>query len=49
MNAEDFYEFFKDALKYLGVTWDEKANVTVTISGKSIRFACHGKECEFEI
>jgi hypothetical protein len=49
MNAEDFYEQFKEALKFLGVPWGEKEKVTVTIFDKSIRFAYLNKECGFEL
>lgn len=30
-NADDFYEAFKDALKWLGPGWSEKEKVTVSI------------------
>lgn len=49
MNAEDFYEHLKDALRFLGVSWGDKHLVAVSIVGGSVRLAYEGKECNFEV
>jgi hypothetical protein len=33
MNADEFYEGFKDALAYLGLAWGQKDLATVHIEG----------------
>jgi hypothetical protein len=49
MNAADFYENFKDALKYLGVDWGEMDQVVVNIvDGKFVMTAAN-KSCTLEM
>lgn len=43
MNAETFYEYFKDALVYLDVSWGDKADVTVYLDGTKLVFEYCGK------
>jgi hypothetical protein len=43
MNADDFYEYFKDALHYLGVAWGDKADVAVYLDGSKLVFEYCGK------
>lgn len=38
MNGEQFYEAFKQALKILGLRWDEKALVTVELRDNRLYF-----------
>lgn len=49
MNADTFYEFFKDALGYLGCSWGDKELATVWIEGNEIKFAYKGKTASFSI
>lgn len=34
MNAEEFYEEFKEAIKFLGVNWGEKEKIFVSLETK---------------
>ena len=36
MNGEDFYEEFKEALKFIGLRWGEKDKATIEIWNGSI-------------
>lgn len=49
LNAEDFYQEFLDALRYLGIRWGFKQAVTVELSeGKLIlRFEKRTAEIDF--
>ncbi len=44
MNGDLFYQEFKDALKALGVSWDDQNNVVVSFSGQQLVFAFGGRE-----
>ena len=45
MTADDFYEHFKDALKYLGVDWGSMDEVVVTIVGGKFIMTTANKSC----
>lgn len=49
MNADDFYEHFKDALKYLGVGWGEMDQVVVTIVDGKFEMSTANKSCAIQI
>ena len=49
MNAEDFYEHFKDALKYLGLTWGEMDQAVVQIINGKFTVTAAGKSCTLEL
>jgi hypothetical protein len=49
MNAADFYEHFKDALKYLGLSWGEMDQVVVDIVDGKFVMTAEGKSCTLEI
>ena len=44
MNADEFYEDFKDALKYLGLSWGQKDLAQVWLEGGSFCLAYGGRE-----
>jgi hypothetical protein len=49
MNAADFYEHFKEALKYFGVAWGEMDQVVVDIvDGKFVMTAAN-KSCILDV
>jgi hypothetical protein len=47
MTADEFYNEFKDALKYLGVTWGDKHLVEVSTDGKEFTLKCAGRKISF--
>lgn len=49
VNAETFYENFKDALDYLSVSWGDMDSVTVYLNGNKIVFAYGGKSASMTI
>lgn len=49
MNASEFYENFKEALKFLGVSWSEMHQATVKIRGDHIEISALGKSCSFSV
>ena len=48
MNADDFYEYFKDALKYLGVDWGSMDEVVVDIVDSKFVMTTANKSCILE-
>lgn len=48
MNAGDFYEHFKDALKYLGVDWGDMEQVTVSIVDGKFVMTAGNKTCTLD-
>lgn len=48
MTADVFYEQFKDALKFLGVSWGQMELVTVTCDG-GITFSYDGRSVSLDI
>lgn len=44
MNADEFYEDFKDALKYLGLSWGQKDLAKVWFEGGSFCLTYGGRE-----
>jgi len=50
VNADDFYEEFKAALKYLDVPWGEKERVTVAVvHGDRFLMVCDGRDVSFPV
>ena len=49
MNGADFYEHFKDALKYLGLDWSEMDKVVVSIVDGKFTMIAAGKSCTLEL
>jgi len=49
MNADDFYEHFKDALKYLGLDWGELDQAIVSIVDGKFIMTTAGRSCILEI
>ena len=49
MNAEDFYEEFKQALKFLDVPWGEKELVTVDVRYGRFVMAYDGRDVSFKV
>ena len=49
MNAEDFYEHFKDALKYLGLSWGEMDQAVVSLVDGKFTMIAKGKSCTLEL
>ena len=49
MNAEDFYEHFKDALKYLGLSWGEMDQAVVRIIDGKFTVTTAGKSCTLDL
>ena len=49
MNAENFYEEFKEALKYLGVGWGNKNLIEVKIKKDKLVMKYGGKEVHIKI
>ena len=49
MNAEDFHEHFKDALKYLGLSWGEMDQAVVRIIDGKFTMIAKGKSCTLEL
>ena len=45
MTADDFYEHFKDALKYLGLDWGQMDEAVVTIVGGKFIMTTANKSC----
>lgn len=44
MNGEQFYEEFKDVLKYLGVGWADMSLITVWCEGDQLKFEYGGRQ-----
>lgn len=44
MNADDFYQDFKDALEYLGLPWGQKQQALVWLDGEAFCLAYGGRE-----
>lgn len=44
MNADEFYEDFKDALKYLGLSWGQKDLAQVCFDGGSFCLSYGGRK-----
>ena len=49
MNAEQFYQSYKDALDYLGVSWGDKADAAVRLVGNEVRMEYCGREASFRV
>ena len=49
MNAADFYEHFKEALKYLGLSWGEMDQAVVAITDGKFTMTAAGKSCTLEL
>ena len=49
MNAADFYEHFKDALNYLGLSWGDMDQVVVDIVDGRFVMTTANKSCTLEI
>jgi hypothetical protein len=49
MNAEDFYEHFKDALKYLGLDWSQMDQAVVSLVDGKFTMIAAGKSCTLEL
>jgi hypothetical protein len=49
MNAADFYEHFKDALKYLGLSWGQMDQAVVNIVDGKFVMTTAGKSCTLEM
>ena len=49
MNGADFYEHFKDALKYLGLSWVEMDQAVVRIIDGKFTVTAAGKSCTLEL
>jgi hypothetical protein len=49
MNGADFYEHFKDALKYLGLDWSQMNQVVVSIVDGKFTMIAAGKSCTLEL
>lgn len=49
MNAELFYTHFKDALKYLGLSWGEMDQAVVSIVDGKFTVTAAGKSCTLEL
>ena len=45
MNGADFYEHFKDALKYLGLDWSQMDQAVVRIIDGKFTVTAAGKSC----
>lgn len=49
MNAEQFYQSFKDALSYLGYSWGDKDKVRVWLQDGHVWFEADGRTASFEV
>lgn len=49
MNAEFFYEKFKDAVNWFGLNWGEKHFIKVRIDGNALCFEHDGTEIRMSI
>lgn len=49
MNAELFYEKFKDAVNWFGLSWGEKHFIQVRICGNTLCFEHDGTEIRMTI
>lgn len=47
MDAEQFYQSFKDALVFLDVRWGEMDQVNIEIRGSAVVFTCGAKTASF--
>lgn len=49
MNADQFYEEFKAAIRFLDLHWVNKDQITVTTDGKSLIFSVPGREAHIQL
>jgi hypothetical protein len=49
MNGEDFYEEFKDVLRYFGLSWSDKEQVKVYVEHSRLVFEFDNKKCTMEL
>jgi len=49
MNGADFYEHWKEALKYLGLDWNQMDQVVVSIVDGKFTMIAAGKSCTLEL
>jgi len=49
MNAEEFYEHFKEALKYLELDWSEMDQAVVSFVDGKFTMIAAGKSCTLEL
>lgn len=49
MNADQFYEEFKAAIRFLDLTWAYKDEITVSTDGKSLILSVPGKEAHIKL
>lgn len=49
MNADDFYEDFKDALKYLGLAWGDKHLAQVRLTAGAFCLSYGGRETRMNL
>ena len=49
MNGEEFYEAFKEAIKFLGIRWGDMGEVTVTSGEGKLTFTANGRSCTVEV
>ena len=49
MNAEQLYQHIKDALSALGLGWNQKDKMTVSITGGEIAFSFENKTISIQV
>jgi len=49
MNAQDFYEEFKNALNYLGCGFSGMDEASIDLDGNKIRISCDDKDCSIVV
>ena len=49
MNAQEFYEYFKDALDYLGPGFSRMEQIIVYVQGDKVVLMCGDKEASIRL
>lgn len=48
-NGNDFYEEFKDALRYVGLSWNQKDLAEVKIEGDQVCVTYYGRQARIKL